>query len=129
MIRVPSKQNKKSSKVKIRPNVMYFAKVTGVEWSPGFREGHAIDVKYKINVDGELASHKETFFVIDELNERVQRFNDLLDAVGAKTYEDYIGTELNVVFQYEVKKHGKHLNIVEYHVGGKADGRETEDHA
>lgn len=121
MIRVPSQKNKKSKKIGVRPGV-FSAEVTGVVWTPHFREGDALDVTYLIDMDDEKVSYTETFFVKYGSNERVQKLNDLLDAIGAEVYEDFIGTKLEVTFLYEVTHRGKFLNIVDYRLDGDTDG-------
>ena len=93
---------------------LYQAVVTAVESPEGYEIGNAIDVSYLLTDTntGEKITYKERFYITGPINDRRQSFEALLDEIGAESYEDFIGSKLNLSLQYQVKRGKSYCNIV-----------------
>lgn len=127
MTRMPKSSKKKSGSTQIPPGC-YTATVTDVVWSPGYRQGDAVDVTYLISVDDDDPSVTESYwerFLLKSSSERTKRFDELLDEIGAENYSDFIGTKLSVEFERASDSRGYyHSNIVAHSLmegGGQDD--------
>lgn len=97
----------------LRPGV-FTATVTSVEEPEGYSPGNAIDVTYKIDVDGVPVDHSERFHIKNTHSERNQNLMDLYKAINATYYADLVGTKVSIKMQYEISSYGKrYLNIVD----------------
>lgn len=106
------KHNRNRKNNGIEPGV-YTAVVESVVYSPGFVKGQAIDVVYKVDVDGQIVEHPERYLIADRYSSRTQEFERLLDSLGVERYEDFVGFEFELTFAYEVKKGKAWCNVVE----------------
>lgn len=118
----------KAKKAKTVTPGCYRAIVTAVESPKGFFPGNAVDVFYTLtaNDTGEVFPFRERFYISDtEPDERTNAFEDILDEIGAESYEEFVGCGLEVTFMYEIKRGKRYCNIVERklisHVSDKGD--------
>lgn len=97
----------------LRPGV-FNAIVTSVAEPEGYAPGQAIDVTYKIDVDGVPVDHTERFHIRNNKSERNKNLLNLYKAINAVYYADLVGKRVSVDLKYEVSSYNKrYLNIVD----------------
>ncbi len=99
------------AKKKIQPGV-YTSEVTDVHWAPGYVEGKAIEVRYRLSNDnGNEFPFKETFLV-DPDHERSAKFFNYLAENGIEDVEEFVGCHERVTIMRDVVNGATFANIV-----------------
>ena len=90
----------------------YPATVISVEPAPGYAEGHAVKVGYKLTgSDGNCYDYHEIFRTVEPFGERAKKFFDYLEQNGITEWEDFVGCQEVLTLQYEFVGKGKYLNV------------------
>lgn len=107
-----SKSTKRNSKAPKVPAGTFMATVVEVCEPKDFVPGHAIDVRYMVEVGKTTIAFKERFLINDPFNERTQDLDRLLDEINAEAYDDLVGNRLKLTF-LKVESNGKVFNNVQ----------------
>lgn len=110
---IPERKEKKARKNEgIMPGV-YHSVVTSVVYPDGFAAGQAIDVTYDVYIDNQVVEYTERYLIADRSSSRTKNLEKFLDSIGADDYDEMVGLEFELTFQYEVKAHKAWCNVVD----------------
>ena len=110
---IPERKEKKARKNEgIVPGV-YHSVVTSVVYPDGFVAGQVIDVTYDVSIDDQVVEYTERYLIADRSSSRTKELEKFLDSIGADDYDEMVGLEFELDFQYEVKGHKAWCNVVD----------------
>ena len=100
------------AKKKIQPGE-YVSEVVNIRWAPGYVEGKAIEIRYRLSNDsGNDFPFKETFLV-DPEHERSAKFFNYLAENGIEDVEEFVGCHERVTVMRDVVNGATFANIVD----------------
>ena len=100
------------AKKKIKPGV-HVSEVIEIRWAPGYVEGKAIEVKYKLtDEDDNVFPFKETFLT-DPEHARSAKFFTYLEDNGLDDIENFVGVKERVTIMRDVANGATFSNIVD----------------
>ena len=107
---IPTNRKKSNTrKPQIKPGT-YAAKVTAVEPADGYRLGAAIDVTYDVFIAEGAKVHRERFS-LEGYSSRTDEIDAILDSIGSDNYEDLVGLDMELEFNYELKRGIRYTNV------------------
>ena len=107
---IPTNRKKNQTrKPQIKPGT-YAAKVTAVEPAEGYRPGAAIDVTYDVFIAEGAKVHRERFS-LEGYSSRTDEIDAILASIGSDNYEDLVGLDMKLEFNYELKRGIRYTNV------------------
>ena len=107
---IPTNRKKNQTrKPQIKPGT-YAAKVTAVDPAEGYRPGAAIDVTYDVFIAEGTKVHRERFS-LEGYSSRTDEIDAILASIGSDNYEDLVGLDMELEFNYELKRGIRYTNV------------------